>query len=348
MTHRHIEYDLMRLVGIGSIMVAHANPPESVFQLRNIGIPVLIAASAMTFRAIDQRRPIEAPSFLRRRIWRLTVPVWVFLTLWFATVFAVAALAGKAQPFSADYVLNSYLFLTEQGFTWIFKIYILLALLTPMALRLRHVPIGLWAWGSMLIAILAIHHLLTMPLRVDLAPGWRDLVEDVLLIIVPYGALYLYAMRLPDHSDRQLLLAAAVALAAFVLMAALRWQEAGHFVPTQTDKYPPGPYYLAYGLFGVHLAYLLLRRLPALPARVHGMVRWLASNSLWIYLWHIPAHFAWPRIEAVAPLLADAFVPHVAFLLGVGIVGTAVQQKLVAIARRSPARIPRTFAKVFA
>jgi hypothetical protein len=347
-TDRRIEYDLMRVLGIGSIMLAHANPPETIFQLRNIGIPVLIAASAMTFRAIDERRPIEAPSFLWRRIWRLTVPVWVFLTLWFATVFAVAALAGKAQPFSADYVLNSYLFLTEQGFTWIFKVYILLALLTPMALRMRHVPVGLWAWGLMFIAILVMHHLLTVPLRADLATGSRDLVEDVLLIIVPYGALYLYAMRLPDHTDRQLLLSGAVAFAAFVLMAALRWQEAGHFVPTQTDKYPPGPYYLAYGLFGVHLVYLLFRRLPAVPDRVNGKVRWLASNSLWIYLWHIPACFAWPRIEAVAPLLADAFLPNAVFLFGVGIVATALQQRLVAIARRSPAPIPRAFVKVFA
>lgn len=348
MTDRHIEYDLMRVVGISSIMLAHANPPETIFQLRNIGIPVLIAASAMTFRAIDDRSPLEAPSFLRHRIWRLTVPVWAFMTLWFTSVFAVAALAGKAQPFSAGYVLNSYLFLTEQGFTWIFKVYILLALLTPLALRLRHLPIGLLAWGGVLGAVLVGHHLLTLPLRADVASDWRDLIEDVLLIIVPYGALYLYAMRLPDHSDRQLALAGLVAFAAFAVMAAMRWHDAGHFLPTQADKYPPGPYYLAYGLFGVHFVYLVFRRLPTLPGRVRQAVHWLASNSLWIYLWHIPAHFAWPRVEATVPALSDAFLPNVVFLFGIGIAGAALQQRLVAIARRSPARFPRLFAKVFA
>lgn len=114
-TDWHNEYDPTRVIGVGSIMLAHADPPETICPSRNIDITVLIAALAMTFRAIEERRPFESPSFLQHLVWRLAMPIWAFMTLWFMAVFAVAALAGKAQPFGNHHVLDPYLFLTGQG-----------------------------------------------------------------------------------------------------------------------------------------------------------------------------------------------------------------------------------------
>ena len=58
-TERNFNYDLMRLMGLLIIMVAHSSPPDWLFQLRNFGTPLLIVGSALTYAMIYENRKIH-------------------------------------------------------------------------------------------------------------------------------------------------------------------------------------------------------------------------------------------------------------------------------------------------
>ena len=59
-----------------------------------------------------------------------------------------------------------------------------------------------------------------------------------------------------------------------------------HYV-VQDAKYPPGCYYLAYGVLVSLLLWELLSLPQARPLREGQLWGWLSRNSFWLYFWHI-------------------------------------------------------------
>ena len=137
MAKRDVSIDIMRFLGVMSIMIAHANPPGWVFQLRNFGMPMLVVASGLTYAVIYKQRTMEVGKFYRHRLSRLVIPAWIFMSLFYPLYYLFTKLTGAAYPFELRDILGAYTFYSGVGFFWIFKIYIILALITPLALRIK-------------------------------------------------------------------------------------------------------------------------------------------------------------------------------------------------------------------
>jgi len=60
MRERDTSLDLMRFLGVLVLMLAHAEPPGWLFQLRNFGTPLLIVASAATYAVIYRDKTLHA------------------------------------------------------------------------------------------------------------------------------------------------------------------------------------------------------------------------------------------------------------------------------------------------
>ena len=135
---RNIKLDLFRLLGLLVIMIAHAAPPGWLFQLRNFGTPLLIVASALTFSYIYSKREISSKPFYIKRLKRLIIPTWIFLTVFFLLVYLMKEIGYLVEyPFDSNAIIASYALYRGIGFVWIFKVYIILALITPLALRIN-------------------------------------------------------------------------------------------------------------------------------------------------------------------------------------------------------------------
>ncbi len=337
-TPRDRRLDLMRFFGIVLVITAHAEPPNWLFQLRNFGTPLLVAASALTYATIYQSREIKAGPFLRKRLTKLIIPAWCFLTFFF-TLFALsAAVTERSFPFSAKEIVTSYTFYSGIGFVWIFKVYIALAMITPSAIRFAKLPLSSTAYFGWLLAAYGSFEVAVAWVPKEVLADRSGFLNSVLLTLPPYFLLFLYSLRLKRLSDRQLLLIGGVGIIVFLIASWYVAETQGFLFPVQKFKYPPRAYYICYGFSAIHFIYFTCRQLDKLAST--RPLTWVSENSLWIYLWHILAIYIWRFFEWPTEPEMRWFLPHLAFLLVVGIALTWVQQHVFAcmlfLRRREP------------
>lgn len=338
-SNRNINLDLIRFLGVVIIMVAHANPPVWLFELRNFGTPLLIIGSAATYSFIYREKPlINQRKFFIKRLKRLIVPAWIFLTFFFLTFYAAAVVLGKTFPFSSKSIINSYNFYNGIGFVWILKVYMILALLTPLGLKISKNKSIKNSTYFILVILLYLSYELLLYLFFDLIPiASRDLISNTILLIFPYSALYLYGLRIHVLKDRTLQLIILCSLLLFSFLAVTKYLDAGSYISTQEYKYPPSLYYIAYAFFAINLVYYTITRHLVLKSkRVTTAIVWLSANSLWIYLWHIMAFYLW--ITFINDLALNIhpylmFVIQTSFLFLFGITLTYIQVNVVNAAR---------------
>lgn len=329
-TNRDINLDLLRFLGVLIIMVAHARPPGWLYQLRNFGTPLLIVASALTYSVIYSNREMMTSAFIKKRLSRLVLPAWVFLVFGFCVTYIVAALTQTAYPFSRNEIIESFTFYDGIGFVWIFKVYIILALLTPLALKLSQSSASNQTYFSVLAAVYILYELIVASLTEIISPQLTEFFNSVVFVIAPYSVLYFYGMRLPSLSTKQVTGVIFISLMIFLMLMILKFISLGEFVPTQEFKYPPRLYYLSYAFFALNLVYLICRNLSITNQAVRNVVVWLSSHSLWIYLWHIMGFFIWRfLIEDFLNRGMITFVLNAAFLLLFGVAMTYLQMRLL-------------------
>lgn len=322
--------DFLRFFGAIVVMLAHTDPPAWLFQLRNFGTPLLIVVAALSAAVVYRDRPPRAWEFLKRRTLKLTVSPWVFLSIFFGVAFAYSAFRGNPFPYSADMVFSSFTFSSGIGYVWIFKVYLIIALLTPGLLRYKTAVKNQRTYFLILLASYVACELLTVLIhRVVHAPTLLNLFDDTLLTVVPYAILFAYGLQLGELAEWQIATTSLGSLLVFVAMSALKFRAEGHFVPTQLFKYPPTLYYLSYAFFCLNALYLFAKsavvaRVPARP------VAWLSRNLLWIYLWHIMGISVWGMLLGPPHGRLGMTLLMLLFVIGFAVSVTWLQKRVVA------------------
>lgn len=319
----------MRLLGVLIIMIAHSSPPAWLFQLRNFGTPLLIVASALTYSFIYSSRSIDVVDFYQKRLKRLILPAWIFLSFFFFVFYIVTNLSNIDYPFSIRKIVFSYAFMDGIGFVWILKVYIILALITPFTLQLNKKVKSNNYYFLMLMVAYLIYEMLVYFLSPAIGGLAGQFFNQIVLIAFSYSILYCYGFRLSKLNDKTLYGIIIVSFLIFSSLAFIKYSQTGHFVGTQGFKYPPTLYYLSYAFFATNTIYLLCRNLKFANGKTSSIIIWLSSNSLWIYLWHIMAYYIWNFTigDPKGDLLMFCF--KTLFLLFFGIFLTLLQGKLV-------------------
>jgi fucose 4-O-acetylase-like acetyltransferase len=325
---RDFALDLVRAIAIIEVIFAHTDLPPLLDQLRNFGVPLLLVISGMAFSLRHQSRPFSFPAHIVRRVRQLLLPTWLFLAFYFLLMSGLDAAGILPGSFGLPYILDSFLLQNSAPFVWVIRVNLLVSLIAGLLLFVDH-----RANGPLLVAIvlalLAANDLLwrafiTSPLaRTDLAHH----IESNAFYALSYGAMFLLGMRLARLPRWSVLALAALSGLVFVGIAGWYWSETGVFVPTQSFKYPPRAYYIAYALL-VSLALLSFRNeLAAMvpPGWPRALLGFIGANTLWIYLWHIlalrivervvdlgwlPDHWSitWPTIVALS--VAATWLQH--------------------------------------
>ena len=319
--------DLLRVLGMLTIFIAHGGAPGRVVQPLSFGVVLLILTSGMSHRLLLDRKQPRIVPFLRQRLTRIVVPVWLFLGLYLPATWAVCALLGEPFPWSREVLLETAVLGDGFGYVWIFRIYALLALATmpilALSRRVRSLPLwGLGVAGVLLGMELVSPRVLAQDLSAD-ALEWMRLV---VLAVPAYTAVFALGLRLPEASRRQLLAGASLALAAVLANMLPEVLGDGPFTGPRAHKYPPRLYYVAYGLFGA-LSLALVRQPLARRVPREATV-WFSRNTLWVYLWHIPLVHNLDGLERLLGFPLPWPVRSL-LLMAFGIGCTVVQQALV-------------------
>jgi peptidoglycan/LPS O-acetylase OafA/YrhL len=328
MPSRDNRIDILRFIGLAMIILAHVSPPEVIFRVRNFDVPLMIIVSGLSFRASYRQENYLV--YLWKRVKRLLFPVWLFLTVFFLEIF----ITGYPIPLlSAKKIISSFLLLDGQysgiGYVWIVRVFILIAIFSPFLLSFCKRIKSHRKYLTLLIAILVIYEMILAISKPYLNTLQGYFLEETIFCLVPFAVVFSLGLRLSELSRKSLLSIAAIAFSIFSIEAITLGLMTGHTVSTQDFKYPPQMYYLSYAVFVAVLLWVLSHKLSILFDRlkVSPIILFIAQNSLWIYLWHIPLieiirfpfYFKYPLVFAVASLMT---------LLQVGVVKKIILPKI--------------------
>ena len=123
-----------------------------------------------------------------------------------------------------------------------------------------------------------------------LGEKFRNFFQNTILCVVPYAVLFALGLRIPQLNIRQMIIFMLLAFTAFAVAGSILWNASGAFVPTQEFKYPPSIYYLSYALGVSLLLWMVSDNILVLVKQlnIYNPIMFIAQNTIWIYLWHIP------------------------------------------------------------
>ena len=278
--------DILRFIGLAMIIFAHVDPPELLFQLRNFDVPLMVLVSAMSF-GLSYKSSESYSSYVWKRIKRLVFPVWIFLTGYFIALLVFNPGSDELEPST---LINTYTLLHGIGYVWIIRVFLLVALASPFIFSWHQKTQNNGKYFLTLTIFFLIYELLrylSLPL---IQQGTGELVSAAVLYIIPYGIIFAIGLRMGQLNKRQLQFINLLSLVTFTLIALWLLIRNGQFMPTQEFKYPPSIYYLSYALFISSLLWIYSQGIDHLfqQLKLKKLVLFIASNSIWVYLWHIP------------------------------------------------------------
>ncbi|WP_325239813.1 acyltransferase [Methylophilus sp.] len=283
---RNERIDIVRFIGLSMIIFAHVDPPRILFQLRNFDVPLMILVSAMSF-SLSYKTHESYSSYVWKRVKRLVFPVWIFLSFYFLALFVLDPVNKELQ---ATTVLTSYTLLEGIGYVWVIRVFLLVALISPFIFAWHQNTASESKYFGALGGSLLLYEIVRYFSMPYIWQGAGEIAAAVLLYVIPYGLLFAIGLRMANATRSQLYAIAGISLGIFTFAGTGLFLFNGEFIPTQSLKYPPSIYYFSYALFISSLLWIYSERIEYFLEQINikNVVLFIASNSIWIYLWHIP------------------------------------------------------------
>lgn len=321
---RDIRFDILKVIGIVGIFAAHAiygnsqNPIEIVIEeLRNFDVPLMVIISGSVFYHSSGNKHYSFMSYLRKRIPRLITPVWFFLIVFFIVTYLVTLSQTDNQvfPFTLKEIIGSFCLLNyiSIGYVWIIRVFVLVAIVSPVLLKLKQFLSSRILCLISLAIIYGVYEVLASFILkfnventgianpiVDFIYGRLFLFifwQQICFYLIPYGCLFGLGMIMASIKNSSIILISVFAGIVYFILGLNYYHDAGYFISTYIAKFPPRLYYVSYGIFMSTLLYLLvgfcLNLLNKLKyhskpiEQVKKSIIFISYSSLWIYLWHI-------------------------------------------------------------
>ncbi len=337
--NRDIRFDFLKTLGLLCIILAHSSPPHIISQLRNFDVPLMVIVSGTLFSYSFRDKKYSFWEYIKKRIIRLVSPVWLFLLFFFSSIYILDSLTDISYPFTLKSILTSFLLLGGIGYVWIIRVFVLMAIISPLILGLHKyfasdvrflaALSGIYVFYELIFNFIQ-HFSITSPLL-------ATLVNSYLLLLIPYGCMLGLGMVLTRMNRQSILAASAIFLIIFLTLTLYHFCVSGKFVATQSYKDPPTLYYLSYAIFVSMLAYYVVDKFlgnyfTLLSERESFLIKWISfvsSSSLWIYLWHIYCLHYWLIIAQHLSPIATNFTVIFTVVTFTSIAITYLQKKLI-------------------
>lgn len=285
---RDNKIDVLRFIGLAMIVLAHADPPGILFQARNFDVPLMVIIAALSFRVSYKQESYA--SYLWKRVKRLLLPVWLFLSIYF---FEIYLTGYPVTVLSKRMIASSYLLLDGSDYIWIIRIFLLVAIVSPFLFAFCQRMTSSFKYFLVIAAIYLSYELtflVTQSFLVTHQGYLSEFVKETFLSLAPYAVVFSIGLRLPELGRNQLLIIAITALSIFVIEANILYSIFGYAVQTQDFKYPPQSYYLSYAVAVSIILWISSEKIANLLGGfyISPVIQFVAENTLWIYLWHIP------------------------------------------------------------
>lgn len=274
--NRNYKIDILRTIGTFLVILAHMQIPAALSHIRTFDVVMLVWISGISFAISyeDKRRPYGR--YLKKRVEKLIIPVWVLITVIFIASYIVCLATGHNQLYSTQKMLLSYLFSDDGiGYIWIAKVYFLIAVISYMLYALNKKIKNDVIFFLCITVLLSLNQILVfVSVRYNIY-----VLKQYFLYLLSYSTVAVLGMRCYTNkgfTKKCLIYSGSL----FAVLQVIQMINHLGFAPGNY-KYPPEVYYLFYGIFVGTVLYLIL---PNIKIK---KVTWFSLNSYSIYLFHI-------------------------------------------------------------
>lgn len=128
--------DILRFIGLSCIIMVHCNSPFVISQLRCFDVPLMLFVSGL---ACSGKAIPNYLDYVTKRAKRLLIPTWSFLTVFLMGMLGAQYIFHKPL-FSLSCIFESYAMTGGIGYVWIMRVFLLVAIITPLIMWLeKHV-----------------------------------------------------------------------------------------------------------------------------------------------------------------------------------------------------------------
>lgn len=278
---RDLRLDYVRVIGILLVIMAHTSLNNYVSNIRPFDVAMLVCVAGASYSfSIPITSFKEYLNYLKKRFIRLVIPVWLFLTFYFALTFL---LSGE-MIYSFSTMASTYLLLNGIGYVWIFRIMLMMALINPLLRIISDKINGSFSKALMLeLALIFFNELLAIICIYVFGDSILfKIIKMIVCYFIGYGILSIMGMifiKLKTNDLVKLIVINGV----IVLLSTYIY---GVFSPSDF-KYPPMAQFICYGLFACILFYLLFSWKTSSNVTINKAIVWLSKYSLNVYLAHI-------------------------------------------------------------
>ena len=281
--------DLLRVIGLTFIILAHVNAPKIINDIRCFDVPLMVFVSGLSFSGIKT----TYSDYLIKRFIRLYKPVAIFLTVFFSGCYILQIMHLPIIDLSIDKIFGSYALLQEPsiGFVWIIRVFILMAFIAPLCYRYCQ---NISTTKAIILLFLTITvqtticHL-SQNINNDL---YTLIVKECVLYTTGYSIFLILGMILRRESltVSSCYLYSGLFLSSGLILLLMILPNEYHILDY---KYPPSNLFL---IWGVGICLLLWGLKPNIKTQafgkiLHESILYISKNSIWIYLLHIPFVF---------------------------------------------------------
>jgi hypothetical protein len=322
---RDINFDMLKVIGLFCVIIAHTDPPEAIFYFQSFDVPLMVIISGALFSYSSRNRVKAAWTYIKQRLLRLIVPTWTFLVFFFSATYVVFLAADKKYPFSTQQIVDNFALL--HGYVWVIRVFVLMAIITPWLLRLR-TSLSERHFFLILMTAYVSYEIIYRLFGNQNNTGVFALVSLGVFYIVPYGCLFGLGMSLPRLEKRTIGAIILLFLGVFSALASYNYYS-DLPLRLQQYKYPPRLFYISYAIFVSLSLYLLVERRKIDNKFMIDAITFISSSSLWIYLWHIFFIYYWNVfIYHFIPAAGNFLITFVAVLL-LSMIAAYLQKRLV-------------------
>ena len=274
MKNRKINIDILKVIGLLCIVLAHVKPPEIIFRLRNFDVILMILISA--YLGIKSYKDIKYFEYIKKRFKRLIIPTWTFLIFFF-----VIAYIFKLCNIDKNIIFNSFNLTSGIGYVWIIRIYFIISVLIPLFIKQKNSINGIFN-------ILIIIFLLLIQEILSINGIFENItIRDIFGYFIPCYVLIFISHYLFNSNKKSTILVSSISLLIYVSLIIYFNITSGNIPSTQLYKYPFRIYYLSYGVFVSGLLILIFKSNKLCELINNKFITFISKESLNIYLWHI-------------------------------------------------------------
>ena len=283
--NRDLRFDILKVIGIFCIILAHFETGKIVFQLRNFVVPLMVICSGALYYHSLQRSNLTFFEYIKKRVARLLAPSWMFLFLYFLLIFIICFMTKDNYPYSWSDILKEFVLRSRIIGLWIIRVFILVSFTALFLYKIYLYFENKLQFLFLLCLIYLLYELSYKMLSVYDSSIIFKLLKKTVFELIPYGCLFGLGMSISSLKQKTVFL---LSLLFFIIFSILFLIKSSYVYPvsTQLYKYPPRLYYLSYAIFATLFLYIFFSNIKIGNNKIKNIIIFLSSSSLWIYLWH--------------------------------------------------------------